>query len=73
MAFTGNAYFGVFDGHGGPEVSEFVRRHLTNMLRENSSYKKGEIAKALRETYLEMDRRLADRETVGTGREISKV
>ena len=27
--------FGVFDGHGGPEVAKFVEKHLVNELKKN--------------------------------------
>jgi len=64
LDFDGNAFFGVFDGHGGPEVSEYVRRHLPDMLRQNESYKGGDYSKALVETYLTLDRKLARREEV---------
>jgi len=37
----GNALFGVFDGHGGMEVSEYVKRHFTKELLKNENYKKG--------------------------------
>jgi protein phosphatase 1G len=47
--------FGVFDGHGGKEVSQFVKNHFTKELISNSNFKSGNIKVALQETFLKMD------------------
>ena len=47
--------FGIFDGHGGNEVSEFVKRHFTNELISNNNFKSGNIKLSLKETFLKMD------------------
>ena len=47
--------FGVFDGHGGKEVSQFVKNHFTKELISNSNFKSGNIKLALQETFLKMD------------------
>jgi protein phosphatase 1G len=47
--------FGVFDGHGGKEVAQYVRVHFTEELVNNASYKSGNLKKALVETFLKMD------------------
>jgi serine/threonine protein phosphatase PrpC len=31
--------FGIFDGHGGIEVAEFVSRHFEEALRSSPAYK----------------------------------
>ena len=36
----GNSLFAVFDGHGGPEVSECVRQIFVPILKETSQYGK---------------------------------
>ena len=54
----GNALFGVFDGHGGPEVAKFVRAHFTKNLVAHPSYKKKDYKTALEQTFLKMDRLL---------------
>jgi hypothetical protein len=40
----------------GAEVSEFVKRHFVNSLKQNSNYKKGKYQEALKQTFLEMDK-----------------
>jgi serine/threonine protein phosphatase PrpC len=47
--------FGVFDGHGGKEVAQYVKKHFTNELINNPNFKKGDFKKALTETFLRMD------------------
>jgi protein phosphatase 1G len=56
--------FGVFDGHGGKEVAQFVKYHFTEELVANNSYKNGNLKKALTENFLRMD----DMLTTGTGK-----
>ena len=43
----GNSLFGVFDGHGGPEVAKFVRAHFTKNLVAHAAYKRKEYKLAL--------------------------
>ena len=47
--------FGVFDGHGGKEISQFVTHHFTQEFCINENYKKGNVEQALRETFIKMD------------------
>lgn len=47
--------FGVFDGHGGCEVAQFVARHFSFHLMNNDYYKNKEIEQALISTFLRMD------------------
>jgi len=47
--------FGVFDGHGGKEVAQYVKVHFTPELTNNNSYKSGNLKKALIENFLYMD------------------
>lgn len=35
------ALFGVYDGHGGPQVSQFVARHLIDELIKTPDFRKG--------------------------------
>ena len=54
----GNSLFGVFDGHGGPEVAKFVRAHFTKNLVNHAAYKKRDFKTALEQTFIKMDRLL---------------
>jgi serine/threonine protein phosphatase PrpC len=51
----GNSFFGVFDGHGGPEVSDWVASNIVETLKANENYKKGDYKQALKETFLALD------------------
>ena len=54
--------FGVFDGHGGKEVSIFVARHFKDEFLRNENYKKGNIKEALAETYNRLDEMMLEKE-----------
>ncbi|CAD8157051.1 unnamed protein product [Paramecium octaurelia] len=47
--------FGVFDGHGGKEVAQFVEKHFIEELQKNKNFKDQKFEDALRETFLKMD------------------
>lgn len=47
--------FGVFDGHGGKEVAEFVSRHFCIEILNTRSYQDRNYELALKETFLRMD------------------
>ena len=51
----GNMIFGVFDGHGGPHVSKFVKNHFAHELVQNGHYKKKNFELALVQTFMKMD------------------
>jgi len=54
----GNSFFGVFDGHGGPEVAKYVKVHFTKNLISSAAYKRKDYKKALEDTFMKMDRLL---------------
>ena len=54
----GISLFGVFDGHGGPEVAKFVKIHFTNCLTNSPAFKRRDYKLALQYTFLKMDRLL---------------
>ena len=56
--------FGVFDGHGGGEVSQFVSRHFASLLLKNKFYEIGDIEKALSETFVKIDELLKEEESI---------
>jgi len=47
--------FGVFDGHGGKEVSIYVKKHFIEELKRLENYKNGNYDNALREIFKKMD------------------
>ena len=47
--------FGVFDGHGGIEVANFVSENFTQTFTSNENFKIGKYKEALKETFLKMD------------------
>ena len=47
--------FGVFDGHGGKEISQYVSHHFTDELLKNQNYLNNKIDVALKETFIKMD------------------
>ena len=47
--------FGVFDGHGGKEVAEFVSRHLPSELLSNRDFQSKNYEQALKTSFLRMD------------------
>lgn len=47
--------YGVFDGHGGKEVSQFVKTHFVEELAKNQKFKESDYKSALKETFLKMD------------------
>lgn len=53
------ALFGVYDGHGGPQVSQFVVRHLVEELMKTPDFRKGRFDGAFRATYIILDQLLA--------------
>jgi len=55
------ALVGVFDGHGGPEVGEFVRRHFkSTLLSFYNDDSEAEAGDALTHTFLALERRLEE-------------
>lgn len=54
----GMSIFGVFDGHGGKEVSLYVKKHFVDELKRLESFKSGNYEVALRELFKHMDEML---------------
>lgn len=54
----GNAFVGVYDGHGGHEVAYFVRDHLVNELKFLESYRNCDYEQCLKDIYHKMDQML---------------
>lgn len=58
------SFFSVYDGHGGHEVATYCALHLPDFLKSSEAYKKGDIAQALEDAYLDFDERLASEDAV---------
>lgn len=52
------AFFGVFDGHGGAKIANFVSKNLHKMVTEREEYKSQNYEVALVQGFLEMDERM---------------
>ncbi|KAI0086500.1 PP2C-domain-containing protein [Irpex rosettiformis] len=50
-----DAFFGVFDGHGGANVAKYAGQYLWKRLVSDKLYKKGEYAAALKSSFLGCD------------------
>ena len=55
--------FGVFDGHGGKEISTFVSHHFTKELTNNENLNK-DMKLALKQTFLKMDEIMVTPESI---------
>jgi protein phosphatase 1G len=47
--------FGVFDGHGGREVSAYVEKHFLAELQKNQAFQQQKFEDALVQTFMKMD------------------
>ncbi|XP_013104999.2 probable protein phosphatase CG10417 [Stomoxys calcitrans] len=54
------AFFAVYDGHGGAEVSTYCADKLPNFLKALEAYKSGNIEQALKDAFLGFDKTLLD-------------
>lgn len=51
----GISIFGVFDGHGGKEVAQFVEKHYIEEITKMEEYKQKDFEKALIKSFYRMD------------------
>ncbi|PSC74095.1 phosphatase 2C isoform A [Micractinium conductrix] len=54
--------FGVFDGHGGPEVAKFCSKRMPTELQACSGFKEGRFEECLKEVFHRMDELMRSRE-----------
>ena len=55
--------FGVFDGHGGKEISQFVSNHFIDELVKNKNLE-NDFSQALKETFIKMDEIMTTPESI---------
>lgn len=56
--------FAVYDGHGGHEVAEYTAKKLPAFIKMNKDYQKGNIKKALVDSFVEFDHTIVKRDVV---------
>ncbi|CCE91062.1 PP2C family serine/threonine-protein phosphatase TDEL_0C01730 [Torulaspora delbrueckii] len=49
------ALYSIFDGHGGSSVAQYCGEKIMSILQRQESFKKGDLAQALIDTYLQTD------------------
>lgn len=54
----GTHFFGVYDGHGGAEVANFVKDNLINHLKQLESFKSKKYEQSFKDIYLKLDQML---------------
>uniref|UniRef100_A0A7S2B869 protein-serine/threonine phosphatase n=1 Tax=Octactis speculum TaxID=3111310 RepID=A0A7S2B869_9STRA len=47
--------FGVFDGHGGPEVAQYAATYMPEVIEATGEYQKGDYVVALKRAFMNMD------------------
>lgn len=67
----GHHLFGVFDGHGGIEVAQFVKENFIEQLKELESFKEKKFETALTECFIKMDRLCGQQEGARTLRRLA--
>lgn len=55
LNINGTHIFGVFDGHGGKEVAQWIKKKFSQEILKNNNFKQGNYQKALCENFLRMD------------------
>ena len=64
--------FGIFDGHGGKEVAQYVSNHFTQNFLSNEKIQKNNIKHAIIDTFLKMDELMFQKEGIQELKKISK-
>ena len=66
--------FGVFDGHGGHQVSQFTKTHFKSCFINSKQFKDGHYKAALENAFLKMDEKIqkSNMETLKGSKKSSK-
>ena len=54
--------FGIFDGHSGNEISQYISQNFLSQLSKNENFKSQNYQKALLETFINIDKSLREEE-----------
>ncbi|KAJ8032980.1 Protein phosphatase 1G [Holothuria leucospilota] len=65
--------FGVYDGHGGPEVAIYCAKHLPDFIKKCPGFKNGDMEKALEEAFMMFDAHLKDEKVIQQLKEIAGI
>ena len=57
-----NSLFGIFDGHGGSIISQFVACNIENILKNSPYYKKSKCERALIDSFILLDELLKNKD-----------
>ncbi|EAR90069.1 protein phosphatase 2C containing protein (macronuclear) [Tetrahymena thermophila SB210] len=69
---NGIQLYGVFDGHGGQEVSSFVQKNFSEQLLNNTEFQQKDFTNALIQNFMKMDELLRSEEGKAQLRDIMK-
>ena len=58
----GNSLFGIFDGHGGSIISQFVGCNIENVLKNSEYYEKANYEQALIDSFISLDELLKNKD-----------
>ncbi|KAH8302201.1 hypothetical protein KR044_003946 [Drosophila immigrans] len=61
----GTAFFAVYDGHGGATVAQYAGKHLHKFVIKRPEYNASDIAKALKQAFLDIDYEMQHNESWG--------
>ena len=65
--------FGVFDGHGGKEVAQLVKKYFVKELKANKNFIENNMKKALQETFLRIDELCVMTQYMAELKELNKI
>jgi len=59
-----NAFFGVFDGHGGEEVAKYCSENIHKFILDCDAFAEGDLKTALRDSFMTIDQALTSDEVI---------
>lgn len=68
-----SAFFAVFDGHGGEEVSKYCALHFPTFLKKRLAFADGNYLDVIRQAFLEFDRTLKEPHVIAELRKLASM